>query len=341
MGIGQMPSDSTLNVNNALGLSRTEIDLHMRSDLTYKNNKNEVMIKPRLILQNFWRFDGIYDGESEFKAVPFFTEWRLQRKLTDNVIASYGAENLQWGPAQLVSCSNPFLVQNGRSVPNFEVPGLEYGRLIWVPNSTWSASAIINTGKGLLPAYGEFQKTYAGKLDWTGDRKTASVIVSHTERRCSELGYYGIWNVSDPCLVYTEGRISENEDRTFLVGGSYTLESSQLLTLELYNDNLGKVPLVENLPTRWQIIDGAWRPLCRTTVAMLQYNSGSKFRKFNGNIRVDHIFDYGSRLTASVNRSLGQSKQLWAACVANSGPQGTGFRLYTDYTGIVGLTHTF
>jgi hypothetical protein len=218
-GLAQVPSDSKLNVNNVLGLSRTESDIQLSSDLTYKNEKNQLILKPRLLIQRGWAFDGIHDGDTVDLVLPFAQELRYQRKVSSTLFASYGAENLVWGPSQLVSCSNPFLTQNGRLLSDVVLPALDYGRLIWIPDSTWSASLIVNTAQGLMRTYGDFKKVYAAKVDWTGDKKSASVIVSHSERGTNELGFFGILNISDPFLIYMEGRVKGGEGHVHVQDG--------------------------------------------------------------------------------------------------------------------------
>ncbi|MBI4862314.1 MAG: hypothetical protein HY815_18955 [Candidatus Riflebacteria bacterium] len=218
---------------------------------------------------------------------------------------------------------------------------MDYGRLVWVPDQTWTASFIANMTQGPVKTFGNFEKTYAVKLDWTGHRKNASVIASSTERRSNELGFFGVWNATDPLLVYTEGRVAEAWDTSMLVGGSYTLDSSAMITVEGFYDRYGTVPLVENLPSRWQILNGVWRPMVSTKVLMAQYNSGTRYRKFNFNLRADHILGDGTRGMAFTNYALGNSLELWSVGIINGGAEGTRFRLYTDHVSLLGMTYTF
>ena len=190
--------------------------------------------------------------------------------MRENLFVSYGRENLQWGPSFLFSPSNPFFQDNGRRNTYLEVPGMDFGRLVWMPASVWSLSFIANTDEGLNKTTGPgaflssappppFERTYTIKADYTGREAYASLILSRRADDENLLGFYGGWTVSDAVLLYTEGVVSQGsrglypvEDRfspfgasmaqahehsssldpVMLLGGSYTFESKGILTLE-------------------------------------------------------------------------------------------------------------
>ena len=85
----------------------------------------------------------------------FVNEWFFRYRLTDRFFASYGRENLQWGPSFLISPSNPFIERNGKNNPYLEVPGLDYAKINWIVDSSWSAQLIANTAwfndAGIIP----------------------------------------------------------------------------------------------------------------------------------------------------------------------------------------------
>ena len=191
-------------------------------------------------------------------------EWLARVRARDDLFVSYGRENLQWGPSFLVSPSNPFFRDNGRSNPYLEVPGMDFSRLVYIPGSAWTISLIVNTGKGLnLPLDpGPFEKIYAAKLDYTGAQNYASLIASR-KGNDSTLGFFGGWTASDALLLYGEGSLRQGSSALYprkdpasppgfsmqedladdsavkpvlLAGGSYTLEGSGTISLEyLYN----------------------------------------------------------------------------------------------------------
>jgi len=214
---------------------------------------------------NVWE-DGVRDGDTDWDDDWFVNEWLARIQVTESVFISYGRENLQWGPSSLFSPSNPFFRDNGRSNPKREVPGMDFFRLVWLPKMSWTISFIANVDEGRqgFPYY-EFDKTYALKLDFSGQESYASVILSHQESDRNRLGVFGGWTATDALLIYGEGTISrgsnalypkktdnpfgatmeEIDDKdtslkgTILAGGSYTLEIGPTLTIEYVHNGPG------------------------------------------------------------------------------------------------------
>ena len=97
--------------------------------------------------KNLWPKDHgelYWDVEDEW----FVDQWLARMSLSLNFYGSYGRENLQWGPSYLFSPSNPFFTANFKTNPLNELPGLDFARIIWMLNPTWSFSLIANVGEG-------------------------------------------------------------------------------------------------------------------------------------------------------------------------------------------------
>ena len=263
-GMYQDVEESTQNPNNDfLDLPRYIAKLDIRPDFSLNFRRLELSAKPRMSLEyKAWK-DGTREGDRDWEDDWFINEWLARIRLTESLFASYGRENLQWGPSFLFSPSNPFFMDNGRSNPKEEVPGLDFARLVWLSGKSWTVSLIANLGEGRQEfEIQEFEKVYAMKLDYTGKDSYASIILSHQEKDRTRLGGFAGKTVSDAFLLYTEGVLSkgsnalypvetnnpfgasmepvEDEDSSIegsiLVGGSYTLEIGPTLTLEyLYN----------------------------------------------------------------------------------------------------------
>lgn len=140
----------------------------------------------------------------------------------------------------MVSPSNPFNRDNGQNNPRLEVPGLDYGRVVWLPGNAWTLSFIANIDRGRQEMLRDFRKTYAMKLDFTGENTYVSLIPSYREDEKPRVGFVGGWTVSDALLLYAEGRLSDVIDEAaFLVGGSYTLERGPTIVAELFRDGSG------------------------------------------------------------------------------------------------------
>ena len=158
------PSDSPINPGNIWQIPDYTLNLNLRPDFYLDFRTLNVIFKPRLNLQ--WRHwgEGPRSGDSKLEDDWFVNEWLVRMRLYEGLFASYGRENLQWGPSWLVSPSNPFFRDNGQSNPTSEVPGLDFGRLVWMPDSSWTGSFIANTGEGTQNFIGEFKNTYAREI---------------------------------------------------------------------------------------------------------------------------------------------------------------------------------
>jgi len=259
--VTQRPNDSTENPNNDfLEIPRYSLELEPRPDFFLDFRKIKLLVKPRLNLKwERWE-DGSRSGDTDADSDLFINEWLVSLRLIKDLFASYGRENLQWGPSYLISPSNPFFRDNGLSNPKREVPGMDFARLVWVPGSAWGFSLIANVDKGRQEFISDdFEPTYALKADYITYRKYLSLIASYRENDRGHLGAYAGWTVSNALLLYGEGTVSQGtnalypvadpaapfgirmsptrEDETslegvLLLGGSYTLEAGPTLTAE-------------------------------------------------------------------------------------------------------------
>ena len=241
-GIIQEPADSSQNPgNNFLQIPHYLADLEIRPDLRLNIDPLELSIKPRMRLDySIWR-EGLRKGKSEWNAEWFINEWLARWKVFQNLFLSYGRENLQWGPSFLFSPSNPFFQDNGRRNPYLEVPGMDFGRLVWIPESSWTFSFIANTDEGQNKTHGldpfekiffppnglaPFERTYALKADYTGRENYGSVILSYKEGSKISFGFFGGWTISDAILLYGEGVITQGSDALYSKRDSSPLGAS-------------------------------------------------------------------------------------------------------------------
>ncbi len=263
-GVLQEPAGTSQNPQNAfLQIPRYFGVLALRPDLYQNFKRLELSVKPRMNLDWAAWEDGIRDGETEFKDDFFINQWLARISITDTLFLSYGRENLQWGPSFLLSPSNPFFRDNGHRNPKQEVAGMDFARLVWLPDMAWTLSLIANTDQGrqefLLQ---DFEKSYSAKLDYAGQEGYAGLILSHNENDHNFVGVFGGRTVTDAFLLYGEGNLSQNFTGLYptaadnplgadmrsvdhrsspvrgigLLGGSYTLSSGPTLTAEyVYN----------------------------------------------------------------------------------------------------------
>jgi hypothetical protein len=343
-GITQQPADSRVNPNNTLEIPRYQVELDARPDFYLNFRQLELNVKPRLDL--FWRKweDGVRQGDSGTKAEVFVQEWLARYRLTNQLFASYGRENLQWGPSYLLSPSNPFNRNNGQNNPRLEVPGLDYGRVVWVPTNAWTASFIANTDKGREELIRDFHKTYAIKLDYTIERKYFSLIPSYREDGESSVGFFGGWTVSDALLLHTEGSVPDKiGDAAILVGGAYTLEWGPTIASEFFHD--GKGCTLKSIAQCVARGFGTKQPadiFIRQNYLMVQY-SHSRIRDIiNLTLRwVRDLDDDSNAIISIFEYDLDNHTQLFAIGNLYRGNKGAEFGSLLNYFLMAGVRYTF
>jgi hypothetical protein len=346
--------DSALNRDNLLEIPRYQAVLSPRPDFFLDFWKLELGIKPRWnVTWKKWE-DGIKDGERETDDDLFVNEWLARLRLHNTLFVSYGRENLQWGPSYLLSPSNPFNRNNGRNEPNIEIPGLDYGRLVWIPSSAWAISAIANIDDGAADIP-DFNKTYAIKLDYTGHEKYLSIISSYREEdkdRDEEgefrAGFYAGWSIAEPLLLYGEGSISDKNDKNeFLAGLAYTLKMGPTIAVEYFHqeDGCTEEPLLLCFtdPTSGtkDILNKA-DPLLRENYGFLQYSHSQIWDRLNITLRWIHGFDDKSDRGIGVFEcELGNHIQVFFIGDTFHGDDDTEFGSFLDYSMTLGMSYTF
>jgi hypothetical protein len=215
-GVIQEPADSDQNPgNNFLQIPHYLAELEIRPDLRLNLDPLDLSAKPRMKLEyRNWR-EGSRQRDTEWVDDWYINEWLARWKARENLFLSYGRENLQWGPSFLFSPSNPFFQDNGRRNPYVEVPGMDFGRVVWIPQSSWTLSFIANTDEGMNKLNGPyrylisprppFERTYSLKVDYMGRENYGSVILSYREDSEYLLGFFGGWTISDAIVLYGEG----------------------------------------------------------------------------------------------------------------------------------------
>lgn len=343
-GIIQQPVDSGLNPDNRLQIPRYQTELHLRPDLRQNFRGVELSIRPRLELR--WRRweDGFRENDSDTDANFFAHEWLARYGIHDELFVSYGRENLQWGPSYMLSPSNPFNRDNGQNNTRLEVPGLDYGRLVWLPSDAWTISFIANTDEGRQKLIQDFERTYAVKLDYTTEERYGSLIASHREDGESRLGFFGGWTVSQALLLYTEGSVPDEIDNAeFLVGSSYTLAMGPTVTAEFFHREEG----CTQRRIAQCFIPGPDRAeptdiLLRKNYLLVQYTHTRIRDTANVILRWIGDLDNGSsRIINIVDYELGDHVQLFSIASVGIGDENTEFGSLLDYSLMIGVGYTF
>jgi len=343
-GITQQPVNSRLNPDNRLQIPRFQTELDFRPDFRQNFRGWELSVRPRLELR--WRRweDGFREDDSDTDANFFVHEWLTRYGINDELFISYGRENLQWGPSYMLSPSNPFNRENGQNNPRLEVPGLDYGRLVWLPSDAWTLSFIANTNEGRQRHIQDFKRAYAVKLDYTADERYGSLIASHRENGESRLGFFGGWTVSQALLLYTEGGIPDEVDNAeILIGGSYTLAMGPTLTMEFFHQEAGctqeRIALCFTPgPNRVEPAD----VLFRKSYVLVQYSHTRIRDTANFILRWLGDLDDGSgRLINIFEYEIGDHAQVFSIASGRIGGKNTEFGSLLEYSLMVGVGYTF
>jgi len=293
--------------------------------------KFELCVKPRFAAE--WTKVEFNDNQEETDQdfEQFVNEFLMRFMVNDRLFVSYGRENLQWGPGWLFSPSNPFFSDNGRSNPKIEVPGMDFARLIYLPNMTWTVSLISNLDEGrqeLAPGE-KFADKHAFKLDYTGQETYAGLILSHEEQGETGLGVYGGGTFNDATLFYTDMSISENDDTSasyrsaILIGGSYTLEAGPTITVEYGHQ--------ENFPT-----------FSTRDNIILQYTHNNIRDILNITlILTANLNDSSTRFTANAEYMASDHIQLFLYTTTDFGEENNEFGKFLDYRIMAGLEYSF
>ncbi len=344
-GTIQQPADSALNANNRFELPRYSLGLDVRPDLYANYEYVEAILKPRMELRaNQWE-DGIVDGQSQTDVDFFIYEGSLTLKFANQVFASYGRENLQWGPSAMLSPSNPFNPNNNQNNPVTEMQGMDFAKLIYVPDLRFSASFLANTDVGRFQLFGrEFHNTYALKLDYTGNDYYLSLIPSYQEQgEKFRLGYIGQWNVTDAILVYSEGSVFEQrDDFSMLFGGSYTFEAGGTVTLEYFHHEKGCTLEPVSLCLTPAYEDDFVGTFIRKDYLQFQYYDVEIFDSFNMVLRWTHgLNDHSNFAVGYLQYELGDNFQLFSVVSGSIGGSGDELSGLLDYSVTLGAGYTY
>ncbi len=257
--LGEINGIATSNQNpqnRFAKLSDNGMVFTLKPDMSLAYENWLLTAKPRFSFeQTEYTIDGNTKNASD-KNVKII-EFQVRRQLSESLFASYGWENLQWGPSFLYSPSNPFFNDNGKKNPVKDLEGKGFLKLIFVHDFSWSASLIYNTDKGAFDE-SDFKKTYALKIDYSGDESYAGLILSHKDNQKIKLGAFGGTTLTDAVIIYGEAAIQQGscalfpvavqgplawemnavrEDdhtlyTTLLAGIGYTFESGDSMTFE-------------------------------------------------------------------------------------------------------------
>jgi hypothetical protein len=319
------------------GPTQRSLRLELRPDLWLRYGNATLTLRPRAEAYHDLEGDGEGSGERSY-----LNEGGLLLGLDESLFVGLGRENLQWGPSQMLSPSNPFIQNNGRANARLEVPGLDYARAVWVPDLAWSLSLIANTGEGAANFQQPFEPSYAAKLDYTGERYYLSLIASRREQQDPVAGFYAGATWSEGLLLYTEGEW-DDQGPSVLLGGAYTFEGGSNLILEYYRNAQGctREPIAACLSSPDPIDPD--RALWREHYLLAQVlETGLWGDQLDLWVRWQlGLDDHSSRLSASLTYRLDDHAEAFVWINRNLGGEGDEFGAHNQYTTMLGINLFF
>lgn len=347
----QDTDDAYVNQPGAPGIARIQKEFDLRPDFNLKWRQVELDLKPRAQ----WATTRTRYADQLQRDVhgsrSFINEGSVRYRMGERLIVSYGRENLQWGPSALLSPSNPFNASNGRNNPNLELPGLDYARAVYVASPEWTVSVIANTGRGRLDPINLYRKSYATKIDYTGEGYYHSLLVSRAEGEGTRVGGFAGWAVTDALSLHAEGSagtrrespLSDRRDRQLLAGATYTFNHGGALSLEYYhrNDGCRDAPIQTCVALQGSPVDPV-HPLLRRRYTMLQYTDTRIADQLNLVVRmVRNLDDQSSQLVVNLELEMGNHWQVVAIPTFYHGKRDSEFGSLLRRSYFVGASYTF
>ena len=337
----QWPQKPFLGADNPFNLPSDTLESDFRLDLAAKLPYLELLVKPRWELTwERWE-SGWKKGEEESDENAYINEWLVRLQPLDNLFLSYGREDLQWGPALLLSPSNPFYTSNGKSQPKKEVPGADYARLLWAPDQNWTASIIVNTDEGRKENYTEFAKTCALKIDYLAERGYASLNLAKKESADWRLSGFASWNLNEKIILYTEGSGTDDAIEA-LVGGSYTFADGGMINVEYFHNGSG-----DRTAGLQEILnEDFWRDgrmtMLRENYLLLQYHKEDVYGNWSTTLRwTAGLDDSSSSLFGLYEYNVSDHVQLFVNGTANHGNSDDELSATLDYQTMAGIDYKF
>jgi hypothetical protein len=197
--------------NRVLGVPQWHAQSELRPNLRVEMGSQwQVVVRPRLLTT--WDATrvagGPYEDDVEARAnwTELFASWRPH----DAVAVTYGLQNFQWGPAELVSPSNRIFHEVGLfRDPLYYVRGKHLLRVNVSAGRQWSLVTLAELGANGEPPFEaghRFARKGQAKLEWT-DAAGASyvgVTAGVTQDGPPSVGGYGSLALSEGWSIYAD-----------------------------------------------------------------------------------------------------------------------------------------
>lgn len=221
-----LKNGSLLNPDNLLAkFPDNQLDFELRPDIFYKTDSLSLALKPRFVSEIIEPAT----TEQRTGADSWVNEGHIRYSLQDSLFLGISRENIQWGPSMLVSLSNPFFLDNGRTNPYREIGGRDFVKLVKTFGSQWSLTLFDNFSQGSDDfQLDDLEDIIAIKMDYFGSSSETSFILSSAETE--KLGGYFKYVANDALMLYTEWELEKGSNGFFPVesSGYFSHEMKQI-----------------------------------------------------------------------------------------------------------------
>ena len=134
-GVNALQDTPLVSVDSPMAIPKTTTGLLLREDFSAKNELNEWVFRPSLagyseVYHQFSNNLVKKMTKQEFR----INELYLRKEHNSLWSSALGLQNYQWGPAELMSPSNPLFHFSSQSLdPSYQIPGHSLARLNYTP----------------------------------------------------------------------------------------------------------------------------------------------------------------------------------------------------------------
>jgi hypothetical protein len=217
--------------NSVLQIPQSQASLDLRPSFTLQNQDSiKVIAQPRWELGPSLTTYNNRPDERHFHSQLSLTQGYAAAQLSEQWLFAAGVQNYQWGPAELITASNPMVhfTQGQRSILWVE-KGHGLVRLNFSSGQNISAVFIGDLfDNGLTPANsgGTFSRLGLAKVEYqVSPASYAGLSAGSGEHTQTWVGEYGSLGIIDGLSVYADARHTVGSDAVYLVPRKRSLET--------------------------------------------------------------------------------------------------------------------
>lgn len=334
------PGNSPLAQFESLAGSTREARTEARPAIALDAGPLHFGAQPRLALVYRHFRERLEDERDESDVDLFLNAGEIAWSPHERLRLSVERVALDWGPATLLSPSNPLGRRNARLNPLEELPGGDFAAARWFPDEVWTVTVLANVDEGRADPSG-FRRSAILKIDRSRDESFASLVLSRTEGADPRAGGFLAWSLSEALRTYAEAGFAAR-DAEAVAGFAWTFPGGATLAVEyLYNESGSRSGAAAAVAARPGAVD-ARDLFLRENYVMLQWSDADVRAARDAVVRVVHCLDDGSSaLVGYAQAGFGEHVRLHVFGVRAFGGPGDELAAVLRSTVSVGAEYAF